>query len=108
MHRVPGPVKPNSRETARHRKKPVSRLAWTFFAARVIREPEGGLEPEARMASKSRIRKLRSLKPRHGRDISFCGAPCDADQGDICEDCTEYGHLIRRQRNEESRLDEKP
>jgi hypothetical protein len=54
------------------------------------------------MAGKSRNRKLRSLKPRHGRSIESCGAPCDADQGDICEDCTEYGHLIRNRRRDAS------
>jgi hypothetical protein len=47
------------------------------------------------MASKRRNRKLRSLKPRHGRAVTFCGAPCDLDKGEICSDCKEWRNLRR-------------
>jgi len=49
------------------------------------------------MSKKRKIRKLRSLTPRHGRAITFCGAPCDLDQGNVCADCKELHHLLRNQ-----------
>jgi hypothetical protein len=47
------------------------------------------------MAKKLRTRKLRLLKPRHGRAITYCGAPCDLEKGTVCEDCKEWRRMRR-------------
>lgn len=48
------------------------------------------------MAKRNRKRKLRSIKARHGRSINYCGAPCDLQEGTICEDCKEYRPMRHR------------